>query len=118
MLPFPWSVWGSPGFITSGSRASGRAVDVVYRPLMYRYCATFCARPASRRGTPRAPACPFCLPAPSHARSAGGLTEALSNIGNCCGPVPCLLLKSNVEEKVEAKELADEFLSEDEDEES
>ena len=85
---------------------------------MYRYCATFCARPASRRGTPRTPACPFCLPAPSHAPAAGGLTEALSNIGNCCGPVPCLLLKSNVEEKVEAKELADEFLSEDEDEES
>ncbi|KAH8048030.1 hypothetical protein JL721_12037 [Aureococcus anophagefferens] len=49
---------------------------------------------------------------------AGGLTEALSNFGNCCGPVPCLLLKSNVEEKVEAKELADEFLSEDEDEEA
>ncbi|KAH8083424.1 hypothetical protein JL720_8308 [Aureococcus anophagefferens] len=47
-----------------------------------------------------------------------GLTEALSNFGNCCGPVPCLLLKSNVEEKVEAKELADEFLSEDEDEEA
>ena len=70
---------------------------------MYRYCATFCARPASRRGTPRAPACTFCLPAPSHARAAGGLTEALSNIGNCCGPVPCLLLKSNVEEKVEAQ---------------
>ena len=83
---------------------------------MYRYCATFCARPASRRGTPRTP--DFLPSGPVPARSAGGLTEALSNLGNCCGPVPCLLLKSNVEEKVEAKELADEFLSEDEDEES